>query len=168
MKKLLEVGVIVLFLGVAIAPSTGANLAEKSSVSDVSNTGVDIGIVEIVTIEWVQFPPGLPDLYFTAKIKNFGYTYSGWLDINGTSRYLITGRKFDTSSDIWWNLPPGESYYARFGAGIMYPFPFQFPRLYRITFTVEPTDSNPDNNHLEQVFLIWGFFHPHYICIPFI
>ena len=171
MKKLLAVGVIVLFLGVAFAPSTGTKVEEKTSVSDVSNAGVDIGIVEIVAYDWCDSPILGFDLCFTPKIKNFGDTpYDGGNDdIDGISRYLITGRVFDTSwHTTRGDLAPGESWYAWDGHGIKYPFPFQFPRLYRIKFTISPTDSNPDNNHFEQVFLIWGFFKSHYICIPFI
>jgi len=125
--------VLVLFLGLAFAPSTGTKVEEKSSVSDVSNTGVDIGIVEIVAYEWSGGAPGLDyDLCFTAEVKNFGATISGWVYINGTSRYLITGREFDTSSIIVPKLSPGASFCARRGDGVKYPFPFQFPRLYRI------------------------------------
>jgi hypothetical protein len=169
MKKLLVVGVIVLFLGIIINSSSGFNQENTSSILDASITGIDLAIVEIVVYKWHEIMFG-SYLCFTPKIKNIGDTpYGGLMYVNGTSRYLLTGRLHDkTRSGHTGGLEPGESWYSWSGNGIECSFPFNLPRLYRMRFTIEPIFSNPDNNYFEQVFLVWAFLRPYYISIPFV
>jgi len=60
----------------------------------------------------------------------------------------------DEEGGRWGIFNPGVAWIPKSGHGLL--FLNYLPRIFHIEFEITPTDSNPENNRLEQVYLIWG------------
>jgi len=164
--KILAVGIIVLFIGVGIH-SAFAMYTKTSSFSEIHNKGVDIALVDIIPYEYYEVDPNHYILLFGAKVKNVGdEDYNGDIGYTAVAINLMNNKEAGTSFTIRsGGLKSGKSWYNNFH-GLIVDVGF-IPTLYSLRFTAIPSDSNPENNYLEETYLIRdGLFGAEYIYIP--
>ena len=167
MKKYFALGFIVLVIGAAFTPYIKAvNLSDPdsiemnsditSSVSEESDMGLDLAILDIVPYFWYPDNPYFGVLRISLEIKNVGETpCSGWVRYYGNASYRINNKVYSRAwGGRWGEFGPGESWFPESGHGLR--FKNFFPRIFYIEFEIFPMDSNPENNHLRQVYLVRG------------
>jgi hypothetical protein len=150
MKKYLLVFLIL------IIAATFSYSINATNISHQSNVAVDIAIIDIVPYIYQNEYTNKTELHFTPEIKNIGDTpFGGTINYDGNSSYWINNQYHSRAWGFRWGaLDPGEIWIPKSGAGVLiYNF---FPRIFIIEFEITPTDSNPDNNYIRQVFLAKG------------
>ena len=180
MKKNFVLVMIILLILLALTPYIKAlNLTKDDSI-DISNNvitsisegydmGYDFAIIDIVPYIWTPEKGLLGELRFSLEIKNVGDTdYSGWVKYNGNATYFISNNTYGSAwGGILGTFEAGETWVAKSGAGLL--FLNFIPRIFYIDYEVTPTDSNPEDNFIKQVYLIrGGGIFSFWIHIPFL
>jgi len=170
-RKGLVVGIIVLFIGIAFSPniiavdlskqvSVELNSNTPSSVSEASNKGYDLALVDITPYEFWGYEPDMFILCFGGTVKNVGDTeFTGNVGYSAKAINLRNNKQ-ETQCVVRKNggLKPGESWSHNYGGyGLRFWGPY-WPTPFSLQFTAGNIDSNPENNYLEEKYLIWGGF----------
>ena len=167
MKKYLKINIIIIFIIILSSPINNAinsskhNLTKMSNdtianISETSITGPDIAIVEIVPYIWYPNNSLFGQLRFSLEIKNVGDTsIYGWIKYYGNASFFINNKFYSNAwGGRWGYFNPGLIWIPKSVHGLL--FINYMPRIFHIEFEITPTDSNPENNRIEQVYLIWG------------
>ena len=174
MKKLLVIGIIVLFIGLAFIPSFNA---------------VSISMSDYTTLPIIDFTNEMPSyrqsdceqcinecdmelakiipyygrgvlLTFSCKIKNIGnYSCSGSYGFNVKAYLWKTKMLIDEYSYILNGVVDKGEERDFSGNSIGIYFEARaLPRFYRLRFRAFPDDSNMENNYLEAIYIVWGLY----------
>ncbi len=167
MKKYFVLCVILLFIVLAFTPYIKAvdlsnrdlidiNSNKVTSISEETDMGLDIAVLDIVPYIWKEEKGLLGELRLSLEIKNVGDTpTSGWVKYNGNASYWINNGTYGSAwGGLLGVLDPGETWIPKSGAGLL--FVNIIPRIFYIEYEVTPIDSNPDNNYIKQVYLVRG------------
>ena len=179
MKKYIVLCMIILFIFLSFIPyikafnisnreSIDINNFNETKISEVTNQGFDLAIVDIVPYIWKEEKGLLGELHLTLEIKNIGDspTY-GVVRYNGNSSYYITKGSYGSAwgALLMGSIDPGESWIPKSSSGLL--FLNIIPRIFNIEYEVTPIDSNPDNNYIKQVYLVsGGGIFPYWKHIP--
>ena len=165
MKKYFILAITILVIGAAFTPYIKA---ENLSKTEQSNIGLDIAIIDIIPYIIREENCVLGDLHFTLEIKNIGDVPVEGVKYFGNSSYYIYKKNYGSAWGglLMGVLNPGESWIPKGGAGLF--FVNYIPRIFSIEYEITPTDSNPDDNYLRQVYLVkGGGLFPFWIHLPF-
>jgi hypothetical protein len=159
MKKYIVICIIILFILLAFTPYIKAfyvSNIEKTH-TETSSQGFDLVIVDIVPYIWKEEKGLLGELHLTLEIKNIGDAPTNKVvKYDGNSTYFISNRNYSRAwgALLMGSLEPGETWIPKSSAGLI--FLNIIPRIFNIEYEVTPTDSNPDNNYIRQVYLVRG------------
>ena len=137
MKKLLVIGIVALFVGLAFIPSLNA-VSISNNIEETNNVPPKIEIVEIVPFPYYLYDPHIGDLYIGARIKYIGdQTYEGHFGYHAEAYNMRTGELYTT--------------YTQNAYGIIYPGEEYFPTNFLVRFTPIPYGISK-----QETYRIWG------------
>lgn len=162
LNKFFVFGVFVLFIGLsALSSGFSADAIMNSNEAtlpdcETCNAGCDLELVEIIPI--YKFHPDIEYKYliFSCIVKNVGSQPCSSYGFDGYVYKFRTGELISYMGESVGphGLLPGEERVFDWG-----PHADRFfPTLVRINFTVDPFDSNVQNNYAESIYLVWGHF----------
>ena len=168
MKKYIILSIFFLFFLLAFTPYIKAvyisnpdsidsiDIKDKK-ISEVSNQGFDLAIIDIVPYIWKEEKGLSGELHLTLEIKNIGN--SSTTDVvryDGNSSYFISKNQYGSAwgALLIGSLDPGETWIPKSEAGLL--FLNIIPRIFYVEYEVTPLDSNPENNYIKQVYLVRG------------
>ena len=170
MKKYIVICIFILFILLAFTPYIKAFYIEDKDkkISETSNQGFDLAIIDIVPYIWKEEEGQLGELHLTLEIQNIGDAPTNEIvRYDGNSTYFISNRNYSRAwgALLIGSLDPGETWIPKSSAGLI--FLNFIPRIFNIEYMVTPLDSNPDNNFIRQVYLVrGGGFFPFWKHIP--
>ena len=165
MKKFLIFAITILIIGIAFTPYIKA---ENYSKTYQSNHGLDIAIIDIIPYLIREENCVLGDLYISLEIKNIGDVPVEGVKYFGNASFWFRNKNYGSAwgALLMGVMDPGESWIPKGGAGLF--FVNFIPNIFTIEYEITPTDSNPDNNYIRQVYLVkGGGLFPFWIRLPF-
>lgn len=165
LKEILAIFVIVLFIGIGIAPIINADfIDDKSEVTHSKNMkpyGPDPAIVDITGYYFSREPTPFVKGHFDCKIQNIGdENYHGSIAINGTITFfffpslILSTDLYETYGTLEVNgiWGPHTNGYCLETKGWFPPF------IYKVCFEISPEnyDADTSNNIYSEYFLICG------------
>ena len=145
---------------------TASNL--KEAIELLKKKSFDLAIIDIIPYIIREENCVLGELYFTLEIKNIGDIPVEGIKYFGNSSYRFRNKNYGSAWGglLMGVLNPGEKWIPKGGAGLL--FVNYIPSIFSIEYEITPTDSNPDNNYLSQVYLVkGGGLFPFWIRLPF-
>ena len=165
--KSLVFQIIILFVISSFVPNIVADQPTKnilkelnseiySSETESSDMSMDIAIIGIVPYLWKTDDTIFGELHITPIIKNVGNVPVQGVKYWGNSTFYFQNKKYGRAwgALLLGVLDPGEEWIPQSGAGLL--FVNFFPGIFNIEYEIFPTDSNPDNNKINQVYLARG------------
>ena len=165
--KTLIFGIALSFVIVSFTPNIKAvntakqslielNRDKDSTITKSHNIGFDLAIIDIVPYLWQKKGSLFGELHLSLEIKNVGDAPVEGVKYYGNSTYYIENKKYGSAWGglLMGVLDPGESWIPKSGAGLL--FINFIPRIFTIEYEIFPTDSNPENNYIRQVYLVRG------------
>jgi hypothetical protein len=158
MKKLLVVGIIILFVGLAVAPSNALYLSKNitESKSNLDRELCDLVIVDVYEGE----DNDIPFWYMQAVVKNVGLGTAPY----GPDRYFrivvqrpILGNVVDADTNIEPGrnpVPPGET--TKEFCGWLGEPTIMLPGIYKIFYKVDSGNVIPESNEDNNV--VWAYY----------
>ncbi|KYK31617.1 MAG: hypothetical protein AYK22_02060 [Thermoplasmatales archaeon SG8-52-3] len=181
MKKYIAFSIFILVLILAFTPYIKAvyisdqenidsiNYKDKG-ISEVSNQGFDLAIIDIVPYIWNEGKGLSGELHLTLEIKNVGdSSTTSVVRYYGNSSLFISKNQYGSAwgALLLGSLDPGETWIPKSEAGLL--FLNFIPRIFYVEYEVFPLDSNPDNNYIKQVYLVrGGGIFPFWKHLPFL
>jgi len=128
----------------------------NSSITEKSEVGFDLEIIDIVPYLWEKEGTLFGVLRISVEIKNIGNAPVYGAKYFANSSYFLNNKRYGSSwgSMLMGSIEPGETWIPKGGAGLF--FVNYIPRIFNIEFEVSPTDSTPDNNYIRQIYLARG------------
>jgi len=160
---------VIIFLLVILSfmPNIEADQLEKQSINELNNDlsssntqtsdmGMDIAIIGIVPYLWKTEDTVFGELHISPIIKNIGSVPVSGVKYFGNSTFYFKNTKYGSAwgALLFGVLDPGDEWIPQSGAGLW--FVNFFPGIFNIEYEIFPTDSNPDNNKIKQVYLARG------------
>lgn len=165
--KTLLVVTIFTFVIPSVIPNIEANQLAEQSLNDIKNDNVsssiqslnrsmDIAIIGIVPYLYETEDSIFGELHISPIIKNVGTVPVPGVKYFGNSTNFFKNKKYGSAwgALLFGALDPGEEWIPQNGAGLL--FINYFPGIFNIEYEIFPTDSNPDNNKIKQVYLARG------------
>jgi len=163
----LVLGVILFFIATSFIPNIEAahlkkdilielSVESESSETETSDKGMDIAITGFVPYLWETDDTIFGELHISPIIKNVGTVPVQGVKYWGNSTFYFLNKKYGSAwgALLMGVLDPGEEWIPQSGAGCW--FVNFWPGIFNIEYEIFPTDSNPDNNKMNQVYLARG------------
>jgi hypothetical protein len=165
--KSLVTGIILLFVILSFIPNIEANHLVRENFENLNNDtessdkktsemGMDIAIIGIIPYLEETEDTIFGELHITPIIKNVGDVPVKGVKYFGNSTFYFRNKKYGSAWGglLLGGLNPGDEWIPQSGAGLW--FVNFYPGIFNIEYEIFPTDSNPDNNKIKQVYLVRG------------
>ena len=174
LKRLIVSMILLLFLASFTPNIKSVNITEQNSdlnshITDKSEIGYDLEIVDIYPYLWEKEGTLFGVLRISVEIKNVGNSPVYGAKYFANSSYFLNNKRYGSSwgAMLAGSIEPGETWIPKGGAGLF--FVNYFPWIFNIEFEISPIDSTPDNNYIRQVYLVrGGGLIPFYRHMPFL
>ncbi|KYK28378.1 hypothetical protein AYK20_01345 [Thermoplasmatales archaeon SG8-52-1] len=167
MKKYLLFNIILIIILILSSPiiisikSTKQDIIKTNNVNivniyETSNIGLDLAIIDIIPYVWYPNGSQFGQLRISLELKNIGNaSFYGWIKYYGNASFFINNKFYSYAwGGRWGYFNPDNKWIPKSGHGLL--FVNYLPRIFHIEFEITPTDSNPENNKFEQVYLVWA------------